>query len=416
MDCDTTGIEPAYSLVAYKNLAGGGTMVLTNQTVPLALQTLGYNTGFSKDINPILDYVKEKGTIRGAPRVQPEHYPVFDCANDISPEGHLLMMAAVQPFLSGAISKTINLAQNTTVAQVAETYYNGWKYGLKAVALYRDGSKVSAPLLTKAGFDREAGADGKMYTEADLVAAVAEAKNEVRQELLAQTPGLQRQERKKLPAKRTGTTHELVIAGQKMYLRTGEYEDGSLGEVFIDMHKEGAAFRSMMNCFAIAISKGLQYGVPLEEFIETFAHTRFEPAGPVQGHPNLKMAGSVVDAVFRILGHDYLGISELVQNPDQTRDDAGTTLPLTLSQNGHTPMSGHHPWKELRDKVLADPERAANVERIGAEMDKELVAVATKPRIALSQDAPMCHECGHLTTRNGTCFKCNNCGATTGCS
>jgi len=270
-------------------------------------------------------------TVEGAPHLRAEHLPVFDCANKcgakgerfIAPMGHVRMMAAAQSFLSGAISKTVNLPSETTVEEIEEIYLQGWKLGLKAIALYRDGSKHSQPLASKS----DSTAKGKSDAEVDkLVAeavakAVVETEARVKAEVAKASPAAHtdlRQAtfapvRRQLPHKRRGFTQEAAVAGHKVYLRTGEYDDGALGEIFIDMHKEGAAYRSMMNCFAISVSLGLQYGVPLKEFVDKFTFTRFEPSGIVNGHSNIKMATSIVDYIFRVLGLEYLGRTDFVQ-------------------------------------------------------------------------------------------------------
>ncbi|HLU49734.1 MAG TPA: adenosylcobalamin-dependent ribonucleoside-diphosphate reductase, partial [Planctomycetota bacterium] len=381
MDCDTTGIEPDYSLVKFKKLAGGGYFKIPNRSVEHALRVLGYG---EKQVRDIIDYLigtatfdgapaidrdslrvkglldaeidavertlpqvfdlaaafnvytlgeaclerlgfrpedfrapgfqllRELGftareiaaagehicghhTLEGAPHLRAEHLPVFDCANRcgktgkrfIPPEGHIRMMAAAQPFISGAISKTINMPHESTVEDISNAYLLSWRLGLKATALYRDGCKASQPLSNRSDRDQD-GDESEESTEAKAEAATPVPAIAA----LVASPAKQR--RRPLPAKRRGFTQEAKVAGHKVYLRTGEYEDGSLGEIFIDMHKEGAAFRAIMNCFAIAVSKGLQYGVPLEEFVETFTFTRFAPQGQVQGHPNIKMATSIL--------------------------------------------------------------------------------------------------------------------------
>src|SRR6266852_1916209 len=244
-------------------------------------------------------------TIEGAPHLRPEHLPVFDCANRcgkigeryLPPMSHVRMMAAAQPFLSGAISKTVNLPNEATIDEVQKIYEEGWKLGLKAVALYRDGCKASQPLNSSA--DKQEETDSVNHNAAPAVQAVL------------QTSARPEGTRIRLPKKRHGFTQEAHVGGHKVFLRTGEYEDGSLGEIFIDMHKEGAAFRSLMNCFAMAVSIGLQYGVPLQTYVDQFTFTRFEPQGSVQGHPNVKFATSIVDYIFRVLGVEYLGRYDL---------------------------------------------------------------------------------------------------------
>ena len=341
MDCDTTGIEPDFALVKFKKLAGGGQFKIVNQSVPQALSNLGYP---AEHIREIVHHILENQSIEGAPHFKAEHLAVFDCANRcgekgtrfIAPMGHIRMMAAVQPFLSGAISKTVNLPNETTVEQIEAIHLEAWKLGLKAVALYRDGCKLSQPLSTRAD----------------------------------ESPVTVKAGRKRLPAKRRGVTVEAEVAGHKVYIRTGEYEDGKLGEVFIDMHKEGAAYRSMMNCFAISISLGLQYGVPLSEFVDQFTFTRFEPGGIVTGHPNVKMATSIVDYIFRVLGMEYLGRTDFLQ------------IKPALDLLGSTRAVSEHP--EVTE--------------------------------AGEGDAPLCDSCGNPTVRSGACFRCLNCGSSTGCS
>jgi ribonucleoside-diphosphate reductase alpha chain len=295
--------------------------------------------------------------------------------------GHVRMMAAAQPFLSGAISKTVNLPHETTVEEIEEIYYQGWKMGLKAIALYRDGCKLSQPLSSQSKKKDE------KKEKAEPAITVAQAAPEA----MSFAPV-----RRKLPAKRMGFTQEASVAGHKVYLRTGEYEDGSLGELFIDMHKEGAAFRSMMNCFAISVSLGLQYGVPLKEFIDKFTFTRFEPAGIVDGHPNVKLATSIVDYIFRVLGLEYLGLTDFVQiKPSvQTRSESLRTAGAAFTKAVLSPQ----------------PEVAANrpAESLADSMTGHLAE--------MMGDAPPCDSCGHTTVRNGACYKCLNCGNSMGCS
>ncbi len=386
MDCDTTGVEPDFSLVKFKKLAGGGYFKIVNQSVEGALKTLGYT---DQQRGEIIRYAVggdgDEGamTVEGAPYLKPEHLAVFDCANKcgtkgtrfIAPRGHIRMMAAVQPFLSGAISKTVNVPHETTVAEIQEIYWESWKLGLKSVALYRDGCKLSQPLSTKAE---------KTTAEISAAASVAASAAAGAASLLA--PLARGPVRRKLPAKRQGFTQEAYIAGHKVYIRTGEYEDGTLGEIFIDMHKEGAAYRSVMNCFAISVSLGLQYGVPLQEFVDKFTFTRFEPAGPVSGHPNIKLSTSMVDYMFRVLGMEYLGLTDFLQvkpepkkaNPAPTEARSIAPTPAVTSVADETSLSGH----------LAE----------------------------MMGDAPPCDSCGHTTVRNGACYKCLNCGNSMGCS
>jgi ribonucleoside-diphosphate reductase alpha chain len=336
-------------------------------------------------------------TVEGAPHLKPEHLAVFDCANKcgvkgkrfIAPMGHVKMMGAAQPFLSGAISKTVNVPHETTVEEIEDIYYQGWKMGLKAVALYRDGCKLSQPLSTKSETKSEPA------PEATTVSASPSSSPNA-----SGASTLTRPTRAKLPSKRMGFTQEAEVAGHKVYIRTGEYQDGALGEVFIDMHKEGAAYRSMMNCFAIAVSLGLQYGVPLKEFVDKFTFTRFEPSGVVSGHPNVKLATSVVDYIFRVLGMEYLGRTDFVQ--------VKPVADLTAEKGAYPRSAVMSPSVSVSGAVAA----------MIAESTLESVAsdAAASHLASLMGDAPPCDSCGHTTVRNGACYKCLNCGNSMGCS
>ncbi len=359
---------------------------------------LGFTT---EEIQKTSDYACGLQTIEGAPHLREEDLPVFDCANRcgtigqrfIHYLGHIRMMGAVQPFLSGGISKTINMPNEASVDDVKQAYWESWQLGLKAIAIYRDGSKLSQPLSTSSAEKAE-----EKKEEPKAVAASVQAAAAVPAAAVAV------RKRRPLPSKRFGFTQEARIAGHKLYLRTGEYEDGTLGEIFIDMHKEGASFRSLVNMFAIAVSKGLQYGVPLDEFVDTFTFTRFEPQGIVEGHPNIKLATSVIDFVFRVIGMEYLGRTDFVQVKP-------------IDDNEHE--QAHQPAAEAR--VQARPaEAAAPAERPPVVPQP---ALEIKPRDAMDEqlsqlmgDAPICDQCGHITVRNGSCYKCLNCGNSIGCS
>lgn len=380
MDCDTTGVEPEFSLVKWKKLAGGGHFKIINQSVPRALRRLGYR---EQEVQEIQDYILDKGTVEGAPALKMEHLAIFDCANRsgdgvrfIDPMGHIRMMAAAQPFISGAISKTVNLPNEVTVEDIENIYVESWRLGLKAVALYRDGCKHSQPLNTASSEKKKE----EVKAEATIIPMTP----------VATEPGLVRGDRKVLPQKRKGFTLETSIRGHKLFLRTGEYEDGNLGEIFIDMYKEGAAYRSLVNCFAIAISIGLQYGVPLEKFVNSFTFTRFEPQG-VTDHPNIKMCTSLLDYVFRILGMEYLGRTDFVHLKPATIDD------LDHNHNG-----GNHTHDATKSSESPKPAVVAST------MEQDLAE--------MMGDAPMCDICGHVTVRNGACYKCINCGNSMGCS
>lgn len=378
------------------------------------LEALGFSKAEIEEANNVICGMM---TIEGAPLLKNEHLPVFDCANKcgktgkryLEPMSHVRMMAAAQPFISGAISKTVNLPNECTIEEIKDIYVESWKMGLKAVALYRDGSKLSQPLNTKSSDSKEDKADKKEK------AAAAPAKAEVSHSL----------QRRRLPKKRSGITVEARVGGQKVYLRTGEYGDGSLGEMFIDMHKEGAAFRSMMNCFAIAVSLGLQYGVPLEEFVNVFTFTRFEPQGAVD-HPNIKYATSIVDYMFRVLGMEYLGRTDFVQVPPDT---SNLEINKKASAQAETPsavdtgMVVEGPVRQKPAVVKTTVGNGHTKPRINltgtAEVKHEAPASAAGANEHLANmmgDAPFCSGCGHVTVRSGSCYKCLNCGNSMGCS
>jgi ribonucleoside-diphosphate reductase alpha chain len=363
-------------------------------------------------------------TVEGAPGLDPEHYPVFDCANRcgdgkryISVEGHIEMMAAAQPFLSGAISKTINLPNEVDVAAIGAAYRLGWERGLKAVALYRDGCKLSQPLSS--GSENSASSDDDAgITEADAIGEQV-ALTEAITATMGWNPF-----RRKLPAKRYGWTHEGAVDNQKIYLRTGEYEDGTLGELFIDLAKEGSTLRSMVNCFAIAVSKGLQYGVPLEEFVDTFTFTRFEPQGMVTGHPNVKMSTSIIDYVFRVLGIEYLGREDLahVKPSDLAASSVEAEQAATTME---APVAAAPAPAPVADVPDAGPVASASATVVESETEtvSQTITVTTTQTDSVSShlssmmgDAPFCTTCGHITVRNGSCYRCMNCGTSMGCS
>jgi ribonucleoside-diphosphate reductase alpha chain len=513
MDCDTTGIEPDFALVKFKKLAGGGYFKIINQSLPLALETVGYTPaqiedivaycvgrktlrgapgvnhdtlrakgfddeglrrmeaaletafdisfalnawtlgdgyiashlglneaqlaewngnllralGFSAaEIEAANDYCCGTMTVEGAPHLRAEHLAIFDCANRcgkkgtrfIATEAHIRMMAAAQPFISGAISKTINMPQDATIEDVKWAYDLAWRGMVKAVALYRDGSKLSQPLNSTTDEDDE------RAVAADVEAVAEKMTERVVTQYL--------RERHRLPDRRKGYTQKAVVGGHKVYLRTGEYEDGSVGEIFLDMHKEGAAFRSLMNCFAIAISLGLQHGVPLEEFVDAFVFTRFEPNGMVKGNDRIKMSTSVIDYVFRELAITYLGRTDLSHVPDEDlRADAIGSKP------GEGPVAapplGTVPAASATARVEPPAVSPVSVVRPVAPIGGGSGAVVTPVPVPVGQAAKSltasemarlkgyegdpCGECGQFTmVRNGTCLKCITCGTTTGCS
>ena len=521
MDCDTTGVEPDFSLVKFKKLAGGGYFKIANQSVAPALRHLGYtedqirdivtyivgtssldgaphinreslaDKGFTADeidkfekalpsvfelrhafnvftvgeealqrlgltqddytawdfdllaelgftkqqIQEANDHICGRQTIEGAPHLLDEHLPVFDTANKngrygkrfIHHTGHIKMMAAAQPFISGAISKTINMPNEVTPEDIEEAYMMSWELGLKAMALYRDGSKAAQPLNSKSD-------DGVSDEENEEVSRAVEEEAKIHwgnipaglSPTQAYASGM-KPPRFLLPARRSGFNQEARVGGHKVFLRTGEYEDGTLGEIFIDLAKEGATLKGILSCFAIAVSKGLQYGVPLEEFVDTFTFQTFEPRGLVEGHPNIKMANSIIDYVFRALGVEYLQRDELAQVPPN-RD-----MELPEPKSGIAAEAGYQ--LELADAIadsdvdaVEDAARFADSPVTSAAIpqpEKEKVAVRAADAGTLSMqsalgdmmgDAPLCDTCGHITVRNGSCYKCLNCGNSLGCS
>ncbi|HPU85941.1 MAG TPA: LAGLIDADG family homing endonuclease [Candidatus Latescibacteria bacterium] len=359
MDCDTTGIEPDMALVKYKKLVGGGALKIVNTTVPLALATLGYT---ETEIRQIIEYIDKNDTIEGAPFIKDEHLPVFDCAfkpvkgtRSIHYMGHVRMMSAVQPFISGAISKTVNMPETATVEEVRETYMQGWKLGLKAIAIYRDNCKSTQPVSTK-------------KTES---AAPAEPEWKPR--------------RRRLPDERNAMTHKFSIAGHEGYITVGMYEDGQPGEIFIVMSKVGSTIAGLMDAFATMVSLALQYGVPLKVLADKFSHSRFEPAG-FTNNPQIPMAKSIMDYIFRWLALKFLPQEERPANGD----------------NGHN-----------GDK----PPIAEDLSASAIEMKRKAAIEAAEKAVFVQQgDAPLCTDCGSIMIRSGACYKCLNCGSTSGCS
>ncbi len=404
MDCDTTGVEPDFSLVKFKELVGGGQMTIVNKTVPLALQTLGYT---EHQIEQIEAYLAEHGTIVGAPGLAEEHLPVFDVAvgeRAISHMGHIEMMGAVQPFISGAISKTVNLPQDSTVEDIADAYTQAWRLGIKALAIYRDGSKTAQALRTDAGQGKDAGANGAGATDAvareevDAIvdAAVAKALEEAGPR------------RRRMPRERESITHKFSIGGHEGYITAGKYEDGSVGEIFLtDIGKEGSTLRGMMNSFATAISIALQYGVPLETLVQKFSYMRFEPEG-ITGNPEIPFAKSMPDYIMRWLASRFLdtdaqeelGILTPAVRARKAAQDAATS---TMATDTAGPTNG--------GSSVADP--AAEAEPATAALtDTPPVVPARMQGLDLG---PACGQCGGMMQRTGSCYTCSSCGNNTGC-
>ena len=434
MDCDTTGVEPDIALIKYKKLVGEGFLKIVNQTVPSALRQLGYT---ADEVEGILDYLTEHETIEGAPSLKPEHLPVFDCAfkpvngvRSIHYMGHVRMMGAIQPFLSGAISKTVNMPEAATAEEIEQVYLEGWKRGLKAIAIYRDGSKRSQPLSTGKKKDGDV-ADTEVVTKLRKQLAAAQAE--------AALP-----HRRRLPSERTAVTHKFDISGHEGYITVGLYPDGQPGEIFLKMAKEGSTVSGLMDTFATAVSVALQYGVPLRDLVNKFAHVRFEPSG-FTGNGEIPIAKSVVDYIFRWLGGRFLtdddkaslGLidrSAIVSEPPveaaasvvaavaavapSAAPAADSTTPAATAVD---PGSESNAREEL--SVLANGHAnghangnatAANGSGGGGTMTLSLGG--TKVAFATQSDAPGCAECGSIMIRNGSCYKCLNCGSTSGCS
>jgi ribonucleoside-diphosphate reductase alpha chain len=359
MDCDTTGVEPDLALVKFKKSVGGGVMKIVNNTVPAALSKLGYT---EDEIREITKHIDENGMIEGAPRVKPEHLPAFDCAfkpqrgtRSIHYMGHIKMMSAVQPFISGAISKTVNVPESITVDQISDLFMQGWRLGVKAIAIYRDNSKRTQPLNASSG------------TKGKVAATKAAA-----QEFKAV--------RRKLPSVRKAITHKFSIAGHEGYITVGMYDDGQPGEIFLVMAKEGSAISGLMDSFATAISLALQYGVPLRVLIDKFSHVRFEPSGHT-GNPEVPFAKSIVDYIFRWLASKFLSIDEQVQTGVHVQEKPAAETPESSAK----PPDHSAPLNDFKSMYALD-------------------------------DAPSCASCGSLMVRNGSCYKCMNCGETSGCS
>jgi ribonucleoside-diphosphate reductase alpha chain len=373
MDCDTTGIEPDLALVKFKRLVGGGVIKIVNNTVPEALRRLGYS---AEEVEKIVAHVDNTGAMEGAPGLKPEHLPVFDCSlesaaggRSISWHGHLKMMAAAQPFLSGAISKTINMPEESTIEEVMQAYVDAWRLGLKAVAIYRNNSKKSQPLA----------AAGMKKDEPAKAQEPAQAGEEQQQELFDNI------QRHRLPDERKSLTHKFSVAGHDGYIIVGMYDDGAPGEVFIKMAKEGSTLSGVMDGFALAMSIGLQYGVPLRALVDKLVNTRFEPSGFTRT-PEIRMASSVLDYIARWLGWKFISQEYIKSGETAIGEMGGLAAPLAAPAPGA--------------QALADP--ASSRASFGAR--------------TMAASAPTCSNCGMLMTPNGSCYKCENCGGTSGCS
>jgi len=406
MDCDTTGIEPDLGLVKFKKLVGGGNMAIVNQTVPRALEKLGYGPD---EIDVIVAYIDEHKTIVGAPKLRAEHLPVFACSmgdNTIHYMGHLRMMGAVQPFISGAISKTVNMPEDATIEEVEQLHLEAWKLGVKAVAIYRDNCKLGQPLSTmkKDGEKQEKDAPVAIADDANLLLEIAQLKKE-----LATARSNEGQSvlvgavRERLPRRRVSTTFSFRVADCEGYVTVGEYEDGRPGEVFIKVSKQGSTLAGVMDAFSIAVSLGLQHGVPLSTYVRKYANLKFEPSG-MTDDPELRIATSLVDYIFRRLALDYMSLTEREEvGVLSTAERTQPTLPGVVEQS--TPTVGIESSGTLFE---AKP----------VEVTPKPVASTEAPTLARApqQDAPMCYSCGDSMQRAGSCYVCSSCGATSGCS
>ncbi|MFC0006278.1 vitamin B12-dependent ribonucleotide reductase [Micromonospora siamensis] len=405
MDCDTTGVEPDLALVKFKKLVGGGSMQIVNQTVPRALRSLGYP---EEQVEAIVEHIADNGHVVDAPGLKPEHYPVFDCAmgeRSIAPMGHVRMMAAIQPFVSGAISKTVNMPEAATVEDVEKIYFEGWKLGLKALAIYRDNCKVGQPLSV---------AKSNKATEP---AATTTAVEPVVEKVVEYRPV-----RKRLPKKRPSQTVSFSVGGAEGYLTASSYPDDGLGEVFLKMSKQGSTLAGVMDAFSVAISIGLQYGVPLETYVSKFTNMRFEPAG-MTDDPDVRMAASVMDYIFRRLALDFLpydrraelGIFTAKERAAQLRAEAEaeaggadlTAMAASAPVEHAEPKTGPvaQPAQEMADVAAAKPAPS-----VGSSTEL-LEAVIGK-----AADAPLCFTCGTKMRPAGSCYVCEGCGSTSGCS
>jgi ribonucleoside-diphosphate reductase alpha chain len=404
MDCDTTGIEPDLALVKFKKLVGGGSMQIVNNTVPTALRRLGYQPEQSE---AIVAHIAEHGNVVDAPGLKPEHYEVFDCAmgeRAISAMGHVRMMAATQPFLSGAISKTVNLPESATVEEVEEVYYEGWKLGLKALAIYRDNCKVGQPLSAKKKDAAKADA-----AEQSETAALALAQPEKVVEY--------RPVRKRLPKGRPGITTSFTVGGAEGYMTANSYPDDGLGEVFLKMSKQGSTLAGMMDAFSIAVSVGLQYGVPLETYVSKFTNMRFEPAG-LTDDPDVRMAQSIVDYIFRRLALDFLPFETRsalgIHSADERQRHLDTGSYEAAEDDMDVEGLAQSAPRQVEPRAplsVARPDAAAPAPK-EAHNSTELLEI----QLGLNADAPLCFSCGTKMRRAGSCYLCEGCGSTSGCS
>ncbi|MFF4396107.1 vitamin B12-dependent ribonucleotide reductase [Streptomyces sp. NPDC001480] len=403
MSCDTTGLEPDLALVKFKKLVGGGSMQIVNGTVPQALRRLGYQ---EEQIEAIVAHIAEHGNVIDAPGLKPEHYEVFDCAmgeRAISPMGHVRMMAAIQPWISGALSKTVNMPESATVEEVEEIYFEAWKMGIKALAIYRDNCKVGQPLSAKT----------KEKEKAEVTEKAEATIREAVEKVVEYRPV-----RKRLPKGRPGITTSFTVGGAEGYMTANSYPDDGLGEVFLKMSKQGSTLAGMMDAFSIAVSVGLQYGVPLETYVSKFTNMRFEPAG-MTDDPDVRMAQSIVDYIFRRLALDFL--------PFETRSALG--IHSAEERQRHLETGSYEPTEDEVDveglaqsapraqelKAVATPKADSEAEK-PAPKQAHTSAELVEMQLGIQADAPLCFSCGTKMQRAGSCYICEGCGSTSGCS
>ncbi|HEV2640416.1 MAG TPA: vitamin B12-dependent ribonucleotide reductase [Actinocrinis sp.] len=462
LDCDTTGVEPDLALVKFKKLVGGGSMQIVNLTVPRALRRLGYQ---EEQIEAIVEYIAEHGHVVDAPSLKPAHYAVFDCAmgeRSIQPMGHVLMMAAVQPFISGSISKTVNMPETATVEEIEQIYYEGWKLGLKALAVYRNNCKVGQPLQdakgAKAAAAKQAAAEAAAAgaaAGADASGSVAAAGAAVAAQAAAPAPAEPTPVRKRLPKNRPGMTTSFSVGGAEGYMTANSYPDDGLGELFLKMSKQGSTLAGMMDAFSVAISVGLQYGVPLETYVSKFINMRFEPAG-LTDDPDVRMAQSILDYIFRRLALDHLpfdvrsGYSIYSAAERQRQLDTGSYLPDEEDESElaefaqSAPIEHHAPAEPANGAVNASANGSVNGSAAAGPVASAQAPAATsaptsstsaaaapaappvakagssmellEAKLGYSADAPLCFTCGTKMRPAGSCYICEGCGSTSGCS
>jgi ribonucleoside-diphosphate reductase alpha chain len=394
MDCDTTGVEPDIALVKYKKLVGGGLMKIVNGTVPMALEKLGYT---APEVEAIVHHIDEQETIEGAPFLKDEHLPVFDCAfkaangeRSIHYMGHIRMMGATQPFISGAISKTVNVPREATVEDIERAYVESWRLGAKAISIYRDGSKRTQPLNTS---------KAQVTDTRNVGAGFSQPGTEVREVVREVVKVIETPKRRKLPDERHAITHKFDVAGHEGYITVGMFEDGTPGEIFLVMAKEGSTISGFADAFAQAISYALQYGVPLQALVDKFSHARFEPSGMTK-NPEVRFAKSIVDYIFRWMATKFLSPEAQYRAGVNMREE-----PETADDAPAPSASVSTPAPDVRRGGSSDPPAEPK-----AKKTSEFAAMRNQ------EDAPPCSTCGSIMIRSGSCYKCANCGTTSGCA